>query len=116
MASSGLRVQNSTAPSTIALRWGGGYYRARGELRDAVIQLTPEFGKNKFQTQPCIFLLTFNWFPWFKSVFGSQLQILETFELFSSPISGIGQDGRRVEAMIPVLDQGVDTSVKNNIP
>ena len=46
MASSGLRVQNSTAPPTIALRWGGGYYRARGELRDAVIQLTPDFGDN----------------------------------------------------------------------
>ena len=71
VASSGLRVQNSTAPPTIALRWGGGYYRARGELRDAVIQLTPEFGKSKFQTQSCIFLLAFNLFPWFKSVFGS---------------------------------------------
>ena len=47
VASSGLRVQNSTAPPTIALRWGGGYYRARGELRDAVIQLTPEFVKIK---------------------------------------------------------------------
>ena len=58
VASSGLRVQNSTAPSTIALRWGGGCYRASCELRDAVIQLTPEFGKNKFQTQSCIFLLT----------------------------------------------------------
>ena len=50
MASSGLRVQNSTAPPTIALRWGGGYYRARGELRDAVIQLTPEFGGDKSNT------------------------------------------------------------------
>ena len=57
VASSGLRVQNSTAPPTIALRWGGGYYRARGELRDAVIQLTPEFGENKCQTQSCLFLL-----------------------------------------------------------
>ena len=57
MASSGLRVQNSTAPPTIALRWGGGYYRASGELRDAVIQLTPEFGENKCQSQSCLFLL-----------------------------------------------------------
>ena len=62
VASSGLRVQNSTAPSTIALRWGGGYYRASGELRDAVIQLTPEFGGDKSNK---IFLLYFikNLFP-----------------------------------------------------
>ena len=57
VASSGLRVQNSTAAPTIALRWGGGYYRARGEPRDAVIQLTPEFGGDKCQTQSCLFLL-----------------------------------------------------------